>query len=378
MNFRVVMSGGCRAKCHFCTDPMNRAASRDYVANLAKFLVQKPEFLKEVSVSGGEPTTSPDFPTIMPMLRMFFPKVVLTTNGENLGGVMSVVQKNVNHVNISRHGRNYEEVLEIFKTRSIPDDNELRDLICHLNKAQVDVNFNHVYHRDDENINLSYILDYIRYAKHMGASSVTFRHDHSTNDLGVTNVELEIIKAGYQFSHNSCPVCRTFTFMIDGMKVNMKTSKEETINDEEGIHEIIYHINGKLTADWAAEKEVAYNQNELYFAEKNIIIREMLEAASVARPAKKKSIHDVKSEPQVNTLIAGYPDCGGGFTEKKVQRMTGSGCGGASYLDSDFEEPDEIEPTYISGCGGGGCGRPEPAVFPHKQGGCYAHRTSGC
>ena len=59
MNFTVVMSGGCRAKCHFCTDPMNRAASRDYVANLAKFLVQKPEFLKEVSVSGGDPQLLP-------------------------------------------------------------------------------------------------------------------------------------------------------------------------------------------------------------------------------------------------------------------------------------------------------------------------------
>lgn len=62
MNFTVVMSGGCRAKCHFCTDPMNRAASRDYVANLAKFLVQKPEFLKEVSVSGGRTHNFSRFP----------------------------------------------------------------------------------------------------------------------------------------------------------------------------------------------------------------------------------------------------------------------------------------------------------------------------
>ena len=33
-NFTIIMSGGCNAKCDFCTDPMNYKTSNDYIGKL--------------------------------------------------------------------------------------------------------------------------------------------------------------------------------------------------------------------------------------------------------------------------------------------------------------------------------------------------------
>lgn len=346
MNFTVIMSGGCRAKCGFCTDPMNRPASQDYILNLAKFLGNKPNFLKEVSISGGEPTASPHFGPITTMLRAFFPKVVLTTNGEKLQqpDVMNYIVRNINHLNLSRHGRNYQEVLEVFKTRSIPDDYIVRGIISNLNKSQIDVNLNHVYTTADTHIDVNYIRDYVKYAKELGASSVTFRFDHSENDLGLTPAEISLISAGYVFKQTACPVCRSMTFLVDGMTVNMKASMLETINDKEGIHEVIYHINGKLTADWAAEKEVEYNSESLYFPEKNIKFQLKKTEPAVEVP---------RIEPASSSCTA----------ERILSTRSVSNCGvpdiPVQVLEHTTSAGDCTQNVYVeqySGCGGGGCG----------------------
>jgi tRNA A37 methylthiotransferase MiaB len=37
-NFTVITDGGCNSFCSFCTDPMKRKASPDYLSNFVKVL----------------------------------------------------------------------------------------------------------------------------------------------------------------------------------------------------------------------------------------------------------------------------------------------------------------------------------------------------
>ena len=85
-NFTIITTGGCNAKCDFCTDPMNVKASPYYISNLMQSISKLPNIFQEVSISGGEPTISDDLDAILQIIKFSgkFRKVVLSTNGTKL------------------------------------------------------------------------------------------------------------------------------------------------------------------------------------------------------------------------------------------------------------------------------------------------------
>lgn len=262
-NFTIITSGGCNAKCDFCTDPMNYKASPDYMRNMLNVLGGSlPEQFNQLSISGGEPTISPDFGRIL--LRVgrsrYFKKKVLTTNGTKLLDFIELIGENIHHVNVSRHGVGYEKNVKVFKNKQIISDENLKNACAGLSKYGVDVNLNWVYSEDDFLTKYD-VLEYVEYAKGVGAAKVTFRHDQNTNSLDETSLEkcfsdYNVVESG------GCPVCRSKTILVNGMYVTFKSSFAEPGNEVGELYELIYHPSGKLTTDWEGKNEFVFDDGK--------------------------------------------------------------------------------------------------------------------
>ena len=250
-NFTIVTSGGCNSFCNFCTDPFKRKASDDYMKNLEDVLFNRlPDHFRQVSISGGEPTLSPDLGRILGLIKLSnrFDKVVLTTNGSKLEEKLSQVIAGVDHVNVSRHAIGYEANTQIFGTLEIINDVALSRVSGRLNKAGIDVNLNHVY-TDADNLTVEYVFKFVEYAKKVGASSVSFRYDQNNNQMKQTYLE-KLFEDWEILSEGSCSVCRNHTVLLNGLPVVFKASYAEPSVAISDVYELIYHITGKLTTDW--------------------------------------------------------------------------------------------------------------------------------
>ena len=262
-NFTIITPGGCNAKCDFCTDDMNRPASKDYILNLAKAISQLPAEYRQVSISGGEPTISPEFMTILWLIKASsrFDKVVLTTNGTKLHKYIDQLDGLVDHINLSRHAIGYDPNMRIFGTKAIPKDDEIVVMVDKLNRMGIDVNLNHVYSDADAHEVTergdSYVTKFANYAKELGASSVAFRYDQNPNNLAETYLEREMFDLGYKIvNEGGCPSCRSHTHIVRGLPVMMKASlAEPKLVMGKEIYELIYHIDGRLCSDWAGDLE---------------------------------------------------------------------------------------------------------------------------
>jgi organic radical activating enzyme len=264
-NFTIVTSGGCNSFCNFCTDPFKRKASTDYLKNLEEVLFNRlPKHFTQVSISGGEPTLSPDLGRILGLIKLSnrFEKVVLTTNGSKLKEKLNVIIQGVNHVNVSRHAIGYEANTQIFGTLEIINDQDLAEVSAELNEHGIDVNLNHVY-SDKDKLDKDYVLRFVAYAKSVGATSVSFRYDQNENNMKETY--LEKIFANYKvLSKGACAVCRNHTVLVAGLPVVFKASYAEPSVAISDVYELIYHITGKLTTDWEGNFEFGDSTKRMY------------------------------------------------------------------------------------------------------------------
>ena len=253
-NFTIITSGGCNAKCDFCTDPYNSMAHPQYISKLMEAINTLPSNFNQVSITGGEPTISPDLQAILSLVKFSgkFSKVVFTTNGTKLLQNLDLISDTVNHVNISRHAIGYEDNVKIFKNKQIINDEDLATACFELSKKGVDVNLNHVYIKNS-NYDIKYVREYVAYAKQVGASSVSFRYDQEENSLEQTYLE-KLFESFKIINQGSCPVCRNHTILVDGFPVVFKASFAEPSNSVDYLYELIYSPTGKLTEDWEGKK----------------------------------------------------------------------------------------------------------------------------
>lgn len=256
-NFTIITPGGCNSFCSFCTDPFKRKPSADYLSNLVKVLANGlPDNFQQCSISGGEPTLSPELESILDLVHMSgrFRKVVLTTNGARLANFVPVLQRTIQHLNVSRHAIGYEANTDVFGTRDIITDDALRSVAFELNKAGIDVNLNHVYTADSQ-LTVDYVLRYIDYARSVGATSVSFRYDQNENSLEPTYLE-KLFSDWKTVNEGGCPVCRNHTVLVKGFPVVFKASFAEPSKAIADVYELVYHITGKLTTDWEGQQEL--------------------------------------------------------------------------------------------------------------------------
>jgi len=369
-NFTIITSGGCNSFCDFCTDAFKRKASEDYIPNLVAALADKlPPHFKQCSISGGEPTLSPDLATILTLVQMSrrFDKVVLTTNGARLARYAQTIAKTVNHLNVSRHAIGYSANTKVFGTSQIITDEELKDVAFELNKAGVDVNLNHVYTKDSR-LDMDYVLRYLDYARSVGATSVSFRYDQNENSLEPTYLE-QLFSEWKTIREGSCPVCRNHTVLVGGFPVVFKAAYAEPSKAIADVYELVYHITGKLTTDWEGKEEFTAERQAQYvqaFAQDPHRAHEVV-AHAVKAPS--NPARGQKAAPRAVVEVKPALAVGGGCGQ-------GGGCGRDSTVTATPAKTARTPSTGASkprasaadttnfggGCGGGfgfggGCGR---------------------
>ncbi len=245
-NFSIVLPGTCNAKCDFCFWEYEESPPPlTYFTKLQNIMTELPLEFNQVSITGGEPTISPYFEFVLPILKNRFEKVVLTTNGANLKKWIPSLEGIVDHVNISRHSNREEKNNKVFNAKMIAPP-ELNTDCTMLNDIGIDVTLsavvNDLWCVDD-------VYDYIRHAKGVGASKVAFRIPHGS----IAEHPLEASFSKIKYKEHNCGVCRHRTQLLNGMSVTWKASILEPSNEMDMIYELIMHQNGKLTSDWAGK-----------------------------------------------------------------------------------------------------------------------------
>ena len=242
-NMSVILPVGCNAKCSFCCWEQSSGLTPDIFKDVSTKL---PSIFKQVSITGGETTLDPNLINYLKIARKRFEKVVLNTNGHKLEKEHF---KYLDHVNISRHHWKDSLNEEVFKTDSIPNAKDLKELCSYG-----DVTINCVL--EDGFSDSSFIDSYIKFAKEIGAK-VAFRKYFNNIDILKEVDKDETLK----WEHK-CPACLNRGHIINGVDVTFKYSVQETFEAMDGIYEVILHPNGKLAIDWQGKKILEYKEDK--------------------------------------------------------------------------------------------------------------------
>ena len=279
-NFSVIVPGDCNAKCSFCFWEYE-TPHKKYLARLKRVIKQLPEdIFTQVSLTGGEPTLNSDLSEIIRACKERFGKVVLTTNGTKLRDYIASKSSLPDFINISRHGKSFEECAKVFHTEFIPSDSDILWINKKLARTTVRSTMNVVCPSFDK----LDIEGYILYAKSLQFSSLCFRKDHTkgkdTTDLAYP-VEYK----------NENPVSKTLGYEIEGMPVEFRSSELESTEVVDYCHELIFHPDGNLTLDWEGKITMAIDEDLLL-----ALMDEVKSLQKEVSELKRGSIQNSKSE----------------------------------------------------------------------------------
>jgi len=256
-NFSIILPGGCQAHCAFCFWKQKKMGSFDkWINKLIYTLDTLPECFDQISITGGEPTLSPLFHNVLCALSLRkdrWKKIVLTTNGGGILEPHNLIQtlkddKVIDFINISRHHFVDAENQKIFKTKKVPSRDDLKRI---ADKIGNKLTFNCVY----SDMSYQFFGEYMKFAEEVGVKTVCFRRTHGSLDMH--HVEANVERLYMKIDESSCPVCRsTFYSFSPTMVCAFKYSLVEPKEAIDGVYELIYQQDGKLTTDWEGMVEV--------------------------------------------------------------------------------------------------------------------------
>lgn len=268
-NLTIVLPGPCQAKCSFCTWKQDDNEKK-FLKSLKKLMKRLPKNFTQISISGGEPTLSPVLSETLTIISKAkkkgkIQKVVLTTNGVNLLETADLMKNVVDHVNISRHHFNEDDNQKIFGTKHIPTFQTLPEITKKLNSFGIDVNFNCVLTDETKKWNENHLYNFIVMAQGCGVSSISFRNQY--DDFKASELQEEVEKSYKARTEQSCPVCFTKVFLINGMPIkfhhsSFEPTEEKTFKETNETYELILHGNGVLAKDWEGKKEVSLKKDK--------------------------------------------------------------------------------------------------------------------
>lgn len=269
-NFTIILPGGCSAKCDFCTERYNVRAARGWVDRVVETLPCLPRRYKQVSISGGEPSTSKHLldSRLMSALKGSFSKIVLTTNAQNPARLREYLETHPpTHLNVSRHFESDQLNADVFGVR-VASNTALAELMSVCDTNGVDTNINAVYsfggpdnsqhprflNQDDPHFK-SWVTGMVDYVRNIGARTLTIRQDHNRMQ------QLVDVRAVFDLkpvAYKSCPVCSDTVFRMKGVEVHMKTSTAEpekvgtrkVATTVQNAFELILRPDGKVYSSW--------------------------------------------------------------------------------------------------------------------------------
>lgn len=280
LSIKIVMPTYCQANCDFCFNKLTRNTQQHnkilFKNNIIKSLDEIFSTIKNrkisLDITGGEPTFNPIFfKEIMDILKVYkdsykdrISKIVLTTNGYKLYDCIKSMIGVVDIVNISLHKSSYNNRIEIFKTKMIPTDNDLKLINNYLKENGIKTTGVFVINKE---CSFKYIVNkYADFGKKVGFEDIRIRIDFTTENSLVKNlfdVKFDDEVVFYQKGLDSKFI------KINDYPVNIYRGVPSLIDYVIGV-EMIIDDDGKIYLDY--NKEYPLNNDDLHIISKMIYI----------------------------------------------------------------------------------------------------------
>ncbi len=290
----IYLNESCNADCCFCIAQMryeDRAkafkksiirSDAVYFEQLDKILSLIPQFIKSVTITGGEPCLNPRLPIVVAKMKEHgFTRICVTTNGsfllrkEGNSNLLSVLIENgLTNLVLSRSSENEEINQKIMRFQYEACSNEdIREIIRISSSHGVNLRISGIFLKNGVN-DLETLFSYVSHYSKMGCSDFRFRELMDNNESNMCNMEKiefcakervlihELIASalkdkrfflkkkieGKSFFNN-------YVFDIEGATLVLQEEDSEYVNDQRNNHNCIYglvvHPNGDLSSSWA-------------------------------------------------------------------------------------------------------------------------------
>lgn len=186
---KLVIPGGCNAKCPFCYNKDKKITCNktqfldNFIPSLDNIITQiGNKNPVSVDITGGEPTLDADFfIQVLKKLKEYDIKskvlrTTLTTNGYRLDKVIPYLEGVIDYVNISVHSFRVVERCETMGIKSIDTLYDYYSLVRQLKEIGIDTSASAVIYKDIPNFNL-WRDNFIFWAKANGFKALRFRCD---------------------------------------------------------------------------------------------------------------------------------------------------------------------------------------------------------
>lgn len=282
LSVKIVVPCYCQAHCPFCFNHQTINTQvhdwNGFISNIFNSLNLLFENIDNrrisLDITGNEPTFNIEqFKELMDCLKFFkkinknkIDKIVLTTNGFHLYECIPYMEDVIDIVNISLHHYNYKNRQDIFQTKYIPSNEDLKVIIQNLNNINISVTSVAVVYTNIDIVN--FVNNFVAFSKNIGFKDARIRINFTTNNQLIRN--LFYVK----FEHEK--VCEqkglsTKYLIIDNYNVNIYLGVTDLIDYVIGV-EMVIDDDGKLYVDY--NKRYKVDTNYLSDFNKYIFVKE--------------------------------------------------------------------------------------------------------
>lgn len=266
---------------------------KEYIERLNYVLNYIRPLNPSVSITGGEPTLSPRFVSVLKTVKKYdFRKVTINTNGSGLLDIVDeipvyqhIIDCGTNHLNISRHHYDDEKIYELMRfEHDVSTTALLKRVIPILHANGVRPRINCVISKDYID-SLEEVVKLLETYIKMGIDNVGFRQMMEYNSAYVKNEEIidfysknlfivdELWKAmdkDARFTRVKNIRGRYYYIEIWKYKnVDIVTERASSevksrkigVCEDDLVYEMIFHPTGTLTKGWYYKKDVLLNYN---------------------------------------------------------------------------------------------------------------------
>lgn len=271
LSIKIVMPCYCQAHCPFCFNNQTiNTQMHDWIwftSNLFNSLTDIFKTLNNrkisIDITGNEPTFNVEqFKEFMEILLFFkqtygekIDKIVMTTNGFHLYECIPYMKDVIDIVNISLHHFDYNIRREIFGTKYIPSNEDLKNIIKALNNINITVTSVAVIYKKVDMKN--FVTSFMEFSKEMGFKDARIRINFTTNNMLVRNQFYEKILEDEQVVEQGGLSTKYLNF--DGYSVNVYLGVTDLIEyvigvelviDDDGIVYVDYNKRYKVDKDY--------------------------------------------------------------------------------------------------------------------------------
>lgn len=193
LSVKVVIPSYCQANCSFCFNNLTRSTQ---VHNEKEFLISLRKSLDMIlnginkrkitlDITGNEPTFDilllKEFLETILEYKKDLGRIIVTSNGYNLGRCIDYMLNVINIINISVHHYDYEKRKEIFNTSLIPSDEELKRIVKIFTENNIKCTSVAVLNEEIKDFR-KFLNEFVNWSKDIGFKDTRMRSNFIRND----------------------------------------------------------------------------------------------------------------------------------------------------------------------------------------------------